>query len=97
MCVRLAARDHLRVLIATAAGEDIGFILGGVRGDTYRGLQLSYHRAHATAGIGHLLQMAQIRQLDAEAVTLYDLGMDMPYKQRWTDRIDTTFAVIVSR
>ncbi len=97
MCVRLAARDHLRVLIATLGGEDIGFILGGVRGGTYRGLQLSYHRDHAAAGIGHLLQMAQVRRLGAEAVGLYDLGMDMPYKQRWTDRVDTTFAVIVSR
>lgn len=97
MCVRLATRDHLRVLVARSDGADVGFILGGVRGDTYRGLQLSYHRAHGHAGIGHVLQMAQIRRLVDEAVTVYDLGMDMPYKRRWTDRVDTTFAVVVSR
>ena len=95
MCVRLAARDHLRVLIARVDDADIGFVLGGVRGDVYRGLQLSYHRDHAEAGIGHLLQLAQIRALADEAVRLYDLGMDMPYKQRWADRTDTTFAVVV--
>ncbi len=97
MCVRLAARDHLRVLVARRAGVDIGFVLGGVRGGTYRGLQLSYRRDDADAGVGHLLQMAQIRRLADEAVTLYDMGMDMPYKQRWADRVDSTFAVIVSR
>lgn len=97
MCVRLAGRDHLRVLIAMHGDADIGFVLGGVRGDVYRGLQLSYHRDHADDGIGHLLQMAQIRGLSDEAVRLYDLGMDMPYKRRWADRTDTTFAVIVRR
>ncbi len=97
MCVRLAAREHLRVLVARHDGEDIGFVLGGVRGATYRGLQLSYHRDHGDAGVGHLLQMAQIRRLADEAVTVYDMGMDMPYKTRWADRVDTTFAVIVSR
>ncbi|MDE0805335.1 MAG: GNAT family N-acetyltransferase, partial [Acidimicrobiales bacterium] len=95
MCVRLAGRDHLRVMVARSGETDIGFVLGGVRGDHYRGLQLSYHRDHADAGVGHLLQMAQIRALADEAVRLYDLGMDMPYKHRWADRTDTTFAIIV--
>ncbi|WP_436796067.1 GNAT family N-acetyltransferase [Actinospongicola halichondriae] len=97
MCVRLAAREHLRVLVARHDGTDIGFVLGGVRGDTYRGLQLSYHREHGDAGVGHLLQMAQIRLLVDESVAVYDMGMEMPYKTRWADRVDATFAVIVSR
>ena len=95
MCARLAARDHLRVLVARLDGQDVGFVLGGVRGDTYRGLQLSYHRDHADLGIGHVLQVAQIRRLVDEAVPVYDLGMDMDYKHRWADRVDTTFGVIV--
>lgn len=97
MCLRLATRDHLRVLVARLEDDDVGFVLGGVRGDIYRGLQLSYHRDRADAGIGHLLQVAQIRRLVDEAVPVYDLGMDMAYKHRWADRVDTTFGVIIRR
>lgn len=97
MTARLAVRDHVRALVAQLDGVDVGFLLGGVRGDTFRGLQLGYSRAVAELGIGHLLQIEQIRRADAEGIQVYDLGMDMEYKRRWADRVDETFAVIVSR
>lgn len=97
MTVRLAVRDHVRALVAQLDGADVGFLLGGVRGETFRGLQLGYSTVVAELGIGHLLQIEQIRRADAEGIGVYDLGMDMEYKRRWADRVDETFAVIVRR
>lgn len=96
MCARLAGCDQLRVLVARHAERDVGFILGGVRGRTYRGLQLSYATAVADLGLGHVLQYEQIRRLAAEGIEVYDLGMDMGYKRRWADRVDETFSLVVS-
>ena len=39
---RLAARGALRLSFARDGERDVGYVLGGVLGDTYRGLQLSY-------------------------------------------------------
>ncbi len=97
ICVRLAARDHLRVLVARVDDRDVGFILGGVRGDTYRGLQLSYDRDAAEVGVGHLLQYEQLMRLTTEGIAVYDLGMDMDYKRRWADRVDETMSLIIRR
>lgn len=97
ICARLAAGEQLRVLIAILDGRDVGFIFGGVRARTYRGLQLSYDRSVPEMGIGHLLQMAQIERLVTEGIETYDLGMDMEYKRRWADRADTTMTVLVRR
>ncbi len=96
ICHRLAAQDHLRVLVARLDDHDVGFILGGIRGDTYRGLQLSYARSVHDLGVGHLLQFHQIERLVTERIGVYDLGMDMEYKRRWADRADETFSVIVA-
>lgn len=94
---RLGGRDHLRVLVARLDGRDVGYIAGGVRGDLYRGLQLAHDADHAELGVGHLLQLAQLRLLEAEGVATYDLGMDMAYKHRWADRVDETISVVISR
>lgn len=94
MAWRLAARDALRAHVAVADGRDVGFILGGVRGSTYRGLQLSYVSAEASLGIGHLLQMRQLRSAASEGLATYDLGMDMEYKRRWADDEHSTFSMI---
>jgi CelD/BcsL family acetyltransferase involved in cellulose biosynthesis len=96
MAWRLAAADQLRLLFARQDGRDVGFVLGGVRGRTYRGLQLSYDRRVRDLGIGHLLQIHQLEALAGTGIDVYDLGMDMPYKRRWADRVDETFAVLVA-
>lgn len=98
MAWRLARADALRALVAVSddgdAPEDIGYILGGVRGATYRGLQLSYAHGWADLGVGHLLQLHQLRAVAREGIEVYDLGMDMPYKRRWADGEHATFAII---
>jgi CelD/BcsL family acetyltransferase involved in cellulose biosynthesis len=96
VCARLAATDQLRALLARLGGEDVGYVLGGTRGGTYRGLQISFDRSFADLGIGHLLQLAQLEMAAAEGIATYDLGMDMEYKRRWADRSDDTFALVVT-
>lgn len=96
MAWRLAAADQLRLLFARLDDRDIGYVLGGVRGRTYRGLQLAYDARCAAHGIGHLLQIHQLEALAGTGTRIYDLGMDMPYKRRWADRADETFAVLVT-
>lgn len=96
MAWRLAASDQLRLLFARQGDRDIGYVLGGVRGRTYRGLQLSHDAGARELGIGHLLQIHQLEALAGTGIDVYDLGMDMPYKRRWADRIDETFAVLIA-
>ncbi len=97
MARRFEPTGGLRAGFAQIDGVDVGYILGAVHGGTYRGFQLSYDAAHARLSIGNLLQYAQIHALEAEPVTLYDLGMDMPYKRRWADTTFTTEALVVLR
>lgn len=96
MAWRLGASDQLRLLFARQGDRDVGFVLGGVRGRTYRGLQLSYDAALGSLGLGHVLQAHQLEALAGTGIEVYDLGMDMPYKRRWADRVDETFAVLVA-
>ncbi len=97
MAWRLAGSEQLRLLVAVdAAGTDLGYVLGGVRGRTYRGLQIAFDDGVAELGLGHLLQLHQIEALEGTGIATYDLGMDMPYKRRWADRVDETFAVVIA-
>lgn len=86
MTQRLASQGRLRTLIARLDGHDVGFILGGVREQLYRGLQLSFAAAVGSLSVGHLLQLRQLELLAEEGVLIYDLGMEMDYKSRWADK-----------
>jgi hypothetical protein len=97
MAARLAHAGALRSGFARLDGQDVGYILGAVLGDTYRGFQLSYDARQARLSLGNLLQYAQLEALEAEPVTSYDLGMDMPYKRRWADSAFTTETLVVMR
>jgi CelD/BcsL family acetyltransferase involved in cellulose biosynthesis len=98
MTGRLGSRGRLRVYIACLGATDVGYILGGVRGGRYRGLQLSYRREASGLSVGHLLQHHQLSALCAtgEAHT-YDLGMDLDYKRRWADGTQPSFTLVVNR
>ncbi|HUW03947.1 MAG TPA: GNAT family N-acetyltransferase [Acidimicrobiales bacterium] len=83
--------QRTRCLVARLDGADVGYIVGGVRGPTYRGLQLSATEDVRSLGVGHLLQLDQIERLCDEGIGTYDLGMDIPYKRRWSDEtLETT-------
>lgn len=87
----------LRVCFAQRDGVDIGFIVGGVLGATYRGLQLSFVEEARAISVGNLLQAHEIERLCNEGVERYDLGMDMPYKRLWSDGLMTTTPMVVLR
>lgn len=100
MIDRLAARGRLLAHVATIDGEDVGYILGGLRARRYRGLQISYvdDAPIEHLSIGNLLQDHQLRLLDADHLAdAYDLGMDFDYKRRWADRAETSLTIVVHR
>lgn len=99
MSQRFGRAGDLRILFATlddpATGpRDIGYVIGGVVGDRYRGFQHSFDQDHADLSIGKLLQYRNIEQLAADGITAYDLGMHMAYKESYMDRIESTITLI---
>jgi hypothetical protein len=96
LAAQLAPSGRMRAGFARRDGLDVGFILGAVRGRTYRGLQLAYDREVAELSLGNVLQLGQIARLAREGVTRYDLGQDMPYKASWSDELFVTKTIVVS-
>lgn len=82
----LSLQGAIRLLFATRENEDLGYLFGGVLGDEYRGLQMSYDARMASCGVGNWLQWENLRERAAEGIAVYDLGMEAEYKWRWADR-----------
>jgi CelD/BcsL family acetyltransferase involved in cellulose biosynthesis len=89
-------KDRARMVFARRGGEDVGYIMGGVRDGLYRGFQFSYDERLAHVSLGSLLQIEQIAALAEEGVATYDMGIDLPYKRRWADgSVDTVTLAVV--
>jgi len=98
MVDRLRTRGRLLVHLAVLDGDDVGYILGGVRDRRYRGLQLSYTDDAAGLSVGNVLQAHQLAELDHwDLADVYDLGMDFDYKRRWADRTETSVVLVIQR
>lgn len=95
MIPRLAAAGRLRVTWATVEGLKVGYVLGGVFGDSYRGLQFSFDATYAELSVGNLMQWVTIRALCDEGIAHYDLGAEMEYKLRWAERRVESVALVV--
>ena len=93
----LAHTNALRCAFARLNGRDVGFILGGVFGDTYRGLQLSFTEDVRAFSIGNVLQAHETARLCVAGVDRYDLGMDIPYKRNWGEQVVRTRTLIIVR
>lgn len=83
---RLAAHDGHRCWFAVRDGADVGYVLGGVRGTHYRGLQFSYDEEVGDSSIGNFMQLEQMVALHREGIESYDLGSEADYKRRWADQ-----------
>ena len=94
---RLSVLGALRVTFAVRGGRDVGFVLGGVLGTTYRGLQLSFVEEVRALSIGNLLQWNELVRLCDDGVERYDLGMDMEYKRVWAEERFVTRPIVVFR
>lgn len=82
---RLAARGAQRAVIARLRGRDVAYVLGGVLGRRYRGLQMSFDETSRELSLGTLCQIQQIADLAAEGVETYDLGTGLEYKRHWAE------------
>lgn len=97
MLPRLCQTGQQRTVFARQGDRDVGYILGAVFEDEYRGLQFSYHDDLAALGLGSLLQLAQVRLLVEEGVARYDLGTEMDYKRRWAEGEMVTEMLVLVR
>lgn len=97
MCRRLSARDALTVVFARHEDRDVGYVLGGLFDNTYRGLQVSFDADYQRYSVGSLCQFAQITELCASGVALYDLGTYMDYKLRWAETTMDSAVVLLTR
>jgi hypothetical protein len=97
MLPRLCLTGQQRTVFAQAEGRDVGYILGAVFDNEYRGLQFSYDEDHAGLGLGGLLQYHQIAELCCEGVARYDLGTEMDYKRRWAEDVMQTEMLVLVR
>ena len=97
MLPRLCALGQQRTIFARLGDRDVGYILGAVMGDEYRGLQFSYDDELRQFGLGGLLQYHQVVELCDEGVARYDLGTEMDYKRRWAEDIMETEMLVLVR
>lgn len=97
MLPRLAARGALRILLATRAGEDVGYLTGGLAGTTFRGLQFSFDERFRALGLGNALQLEMIARLSRDGVGAYDLGSESEYKARWAEERVATIGLLARR
>lgn len=93
---RLLALGTLRVVFASREGQDLAYVLGGLFGETYRGLQVSYVEGFEGDAPGNLVQHEMIAWMCDEGLAIYDLGTDMPYKQRWAEEDMETVTVAIA-
>jgi hypothetical protein len=97
MLPRLARRGAARLIMATQEGEDAGFIFGGIRLHTYRGLQFSFKDVFRPLGLGNVLQYETLKDLCSEGIEMYDLGTDIEYKRLWgTPYLTTTMFTLTN-
>ena len=97
MLLRLATAGAARLWFGLLGERDVSYILGGVLGSTYRGLQFSYDDTLADLAPGNLGQFHQLVELAREGITAYDLGTEMDYKRRWADEVHTTQLFVIVR
>ncbi len=99
MVPRLAARGRLALTFARATDNDrdVGYILGAVFAGAYRGLQFSYDDAYAALGLGNVLQLHTMDWAAQQGLGLYDLGAEVEYKLRWSDRVIESLTIVVRR
>jgi hypothetical protein len=93
---QMAENRIARAIFVTKDGEDIGFVMGGVDGTSYRGQQFSFGAKWEPLSVGNLLQWEMIQWLCEEGISRYDLGSVLDYKIHWSE-IDTPSHTLVWR
>ena len=92
-----APRGRIRAIITECDGKDVGYILGGVFDNIYRGYQFSFDEKYTRLSPGNLMQLRMIEALCREGIAWYDLGTDRDYKRYWGETIFETVSLIIRR
>jgi len=92
-----AARYTVRFIEAWADEQVVGYIFGTVFQEMYRGLQMSFDDTYRTLALGNLLQLNMIQWLADDHVRLYDMGAELPYKERWAELKQETRTLLLRR
>lgn len=92
-----ATRYSVRFIEAWADDQVVGYIFGTVYQDMYRGLQMSFDDTYRSLALGNMLQLNMIRWLAADGVSLYDMGAELPYKERWAEIRQETRTLLLRR
>lgn len=95
MLKRLWTEQSIRVIIARHGDRDVGFVFGALMDGIYRGLQVSYSMEFDPVGLGNTLQWQMIKRLCQEPCSLYDLGVEVAYKERWGEDIFETVLLML--
>lgn len=64
---------------------DVGFVIGASNAGYYRGFQHTIHQAFKEIELGKALQYLNIQDREAHQDRVYDMGMAIPYKDRYCD------------
>jgi len=98
---RLMARQvplgRSRWIFARLDNQDIGYLLGGVLGSTFRGYQFSFDESYRNLSLGNVLQYHMIQELCHEGIGTYDLGVEMDYKRAWGEHEQITTSLLIKR
>jgi hypothetical protein len=92
-----AARHSVRFIEAWADDQVVGYIFGTVYQDMYRGLQMSFDDIYRPLALGNLLQLNMIHWLTEDRVHQYDMGAELPYKERWAELKHETRTLLLRR
>jgi len=95
MVRRLWREQSIRVIIARHQGRDVGFVFGALVDGIYRGLQVSFAMEFEAVGLGNVLQWEMIQRLCLEPCHLYDLGVEVAYKERWGEDVFETVLLML--
>jgi CelD/BcsL family acetyltransferase involved in cellulose biosynthesis len=94
MLPRLAAQGALRVGLLVDGETDVAYLFGGIREDTFRGLQFAFRAGREEESLGNVVQLLEVERLCDEGVLRYDLGTEADYKHRWGELSDRSGSLI---
>lgn len=95
MLRRLWPTQSVRCILALEGDREVGFVFGALLEGVYRGLQVSFDERYRHLSLGNVLQLQMIQQLSEEGCTLYDLGVEVAYKERWGEDVFETITLVL--
>jgi hypothetical protein len=97
MAQRLAVHGAWHVWFAVHEGQDVGYLMGAVGRGGFRALQCSFDEKYRKVGLGNVLQRCAVWYACEQGLSVYDLGSEVSYKERWAEGRHETVMLVVRR